>query len=107
MLAGGGIFGVSAALRTASTPRERDQAYMIGSIFVAIVASSFTFDLGAFQQTILILYIIFGLLWSNFTVSLPRARTTPRVLDAPHDSSRNGDLDCSRAVNRPSQEGPP
>ena len=73
VLAGGGIFGIAAALRGATTPRERDQAYMLGSMFVAILASSFTFDLFAFQQVTLILFIIFGLLWSNFTVPLPGA----------------------------------
>jgi O-antigen ligase len=77
VLAGGGIFGVAAALRGATTPRERDQAYMLGSMFVAILASSFTFDLLSFRQAAALLFIIFGLLWSNFTVSLPGARTTP------------------------------
>jgi hypothetical protein len=77
VLAGGGIFGLAAALRSAATTRERDQAYMLGSMFVAILASSFTFDLFAFQQVSLILFIIFGLLWSSDIVSLPGARTTP------------------------------
>jgi hypothetical protein len=79
VLAGGGIFGIAAALRGATTPHEREQAYMLGSMFVAILASSFTFDLFAFQQATFILFIIFGLLWSKFTVSLSlRARTTRR-----------------------------
>ena len=77
VLAGGGIFGIAAALRGATTPCERDQAYMLGSMFVAILASSFTFDLFAYQQATLILFITFGLLWSNFTVSSSGARTTP------------------------------
>ena len=71
----GGIFGVSAALRSASTPRERDQAYMLGSIFAAILASSFTLDLLYCQQASFILFISLGLLWSNFKVSLPEAGT--------------------------------
>ena len=75
VLAGGGIFGISAALRTATTPRERDQAYMIGSMFVAILASSFTFDLFSFQQASLIFFILFGLLWSNFKVLTPEVST--------------------------------
>jgi O-antigen ligase len=80
-LAAGGIFGVSAALRTASTPRERDQAYMIGSIFVATLSSSFTMDLFTVcHQVMFILLISFGLLWSNLKVSLPEPRTaSPRV----------------------------
>jgi O-antigen ligase len=75
VLVGGGIFGVSAALRSASTPRERDQAYMIGSVFIAIMASSFTLDLFYCQQASLILFISLGLLWSKFKVSLPEAGT--------------------------------
>ena len=45
VLAGGGIFGISAALRCATISRERDQAYAMGAILVAVFASSFTFDL--------------------------------------------------------------
>ena len=77
VLTGGGIFGLAAALRSASTPREREQAYMLGSMFVAILASSFTFDIIGFQQATLIFFIIFGLLWSGFFVSLPGPRRTP------------------------------
>jgi O-antigen ligase len=68
VLTAGGVFGLSAALRTATTPRERDQAYMIGSAFVAILASSFTFDLLSYQQVSLIFFILFGLLWSKFKI---------------------------------------
>lgn len=77
VLAGGGIFGVAAALRAATTPREREQAYMLGAMFAAILTSSFTFDLLSFRQAAVLLFITFGLLWSTFTVSLPGARTTP------------------------------
>ena len=84
VLAAGGILGISAALRTASTPRERDQAYMIGSIFVGLLASSFTMDLFSYQQATFILLISVGLLWSNFKVSLPEARTAlPREAICP------------------------
>jgi O-antigen ligase len=75
VLAGGGIFGIAAALRSAATPREREQAYMLGSMFVAILVSSFTFDILGFQQASLILFVVFGLLWSNFKVSLPDVGT--------------------------------
>jgi hypothetical protein len=71
VLAGGGIFGIAAALRRATTRPQREQAYVLGSIFVAILSSSFTFDLFFYQQATLILFIVFGVLWSNFTVSLP------------------------------------
>jgi hypothetical protein len=77
LLAGGGIFGIAAALRRATTSRERAQAYTLGSMFVAILVSSFTFDLFAFQQTALLLFVMFGLLWSSFVVSLPGATPTP------------------------------
>jgi O-antigen ligase len=78
VLAGGGIFGISAALRSARTPRERDQAYVLGSMFVAILVSSFTFDLFSFQQPTTILFLIFGLLWSSFTVALPEREPAPQ-----------------------------
>ena len=67
----GGVFGFAAALRRATTRAERDQAYMLGSMFIAIVVCTFTFDLFSFQQVTRILFIIFGLLWSTFTISLP------------------------------------
>ena len=77
VLAGGGIFGVSAALRRATTPRERDQAYTMGAMLVAILASSFTFDLFSFPQVTFLFFVLFGLLWSKFTVSLPESKTAP------------------------------
>jgi polysaccharide biosynthesis protein PslJ len=72
LLVVGGMFGFNAALRRAKTPGERDQAYMLGSIFFAIMVCSFFFDLLSFQQAARILFIAFGLLWSSFTVALPR-----------------------------------
>lgn len=75
VLAVGGVFGISARLRRAMNARERDQAYMIGAMFVGILASSFTFDLFSFQQACLILFIMFGLLWTDFSISLPDAGT--------------------------------
>jgi O-antigen ligase len=74
VLAAGGIFGVAAALRRATTPVERDQAYMLGSMFIAILVSSYTFDIFFYQQVTLIFFIVFGLLWSNFTVELPESQ---------------------------------
>jgi O-antigen ligase len=71
----GGIFGISAALRRATTPRERDQVYTVGAMLVAILASSFTFDLFSFRQATLTFFVLFGLLWSKFTVSLPESKT--------------------------------
>jgi O-antigen ligase len=66
----GGIFGISAALRSATNERERNEAYTLGSMFVAILVSSFTFDLFAYQQATFLLFILFGLLWSGVNVSL-------------------------------------
>lgn len=90
VLAGGGIFGIAAALRRASTPRERYQAYVLGATLVAILVSSFTFDLFGFQQATFLFFITFGLLWSGFTVESPvpesrRRRVLPTLRSAPSD----------------------
>jgi polysaccharide biosynthesis protein PslJ len=76
VLASGGIFGVAAALRGATTPKERDQAYAMGAMLIGILASSYTFDLFSYQQAALLFFILFGLLWSNFNISIPVARAT-------------------------------
>jgi polysaccharide biosynthesis protein PslJ len=75
VLTGAGIFGLAAALRSATTARERDAAYVLGSMFAGIMSSSFTFDLFAYSQPTFILFIVVGLLWSNYTVALPETRT--------------------------------
>lgn len=74
ILAAGGIFGISATLRCATTARERDQAYATGAMFVCILVSSVTFDLFSFPQATFTFFILFGLLWSNFTVSVPERK---------------------------------
>jgi polysaccharide biosynthesis protein PslJ len=81
VLTSSGIFGVAAALRGATTPRERDQAYMMGAMLIGIIASSFTFDLFSYQHTTLLFFMLFGLLWSNFTIASPDATTTRPVAD--------------------------
>jgi O-antigen ligase len=68
LLAIGGIFGISARLRRATTRCEKDEAYAIGSMLIAILVSSFTFDLFAYQQSTFIFFILFGLLWSDFRI---------------------------------------
>lgn len=73
VLAGGGLFGIAAALRRATMQRERDQAYAIGAIFTGILATSFTFDLFYFAQATLVFFLVFGLLWSTFTISIPES----------------------------------
>lgn len=67
-ICGGGVFGIAAALRRAATPRERDQAYAMGAMFVGFLVSSYTFDLFGYQQASFVFFVLFGLLWSNFTV---------------------------------------
>jgi polysaccharide biosynthesis protein PslJ len=75
VLTGGGLFGIAAALRRATTPLERNQAYTLGSMLVAMLVCTFTFDLFNFQQAVRIFFIVFGLLWCNFAV--PFHGTTP------------------------------
>ena len=68
VLSAGGVFGIAAALRCANTPRERDQAYAMGAMYTGILATSYTFDLFSYQQAALLFFMLFGLLWSNYTV---------------------------------------
>jgi polysaccharide biosynthesis protein PslJ len=77
VLVGGAIFGIAAALRSATSPRERDQAYTLGAMLVAIAATSATFDLFSFAQVGRIFFIIFALLWANYPVSFQGPPTTP------------------------------
>ncbi|SDE15800.1 O-antigen ligase family protein [Rhodococcus tukisamuensis] len=84
VLAAGGIFGIAAALRGATTTREREQAYSLGSIFIAIIVCASTFDLFNFQQVTRILFVIFGLLWSNFAVPLQESETAPADSHSDH-----------------------
>jgi hypothetical protein len=60
----GGMFGIALALRRATTPRQRDQVYAVGALFIGITAASYTFDLLMFKQVTLIWFLSFGLLWS-------------------------------------------
>lgn len=77
ILAGGGIFGITAALRSASTARERDQAYAVGAIFVAVLTSSVTMDLFSFAQATFIMFVCFALLWSQFGVAFTKEVVSP------------------------------
>ncbi|WP_420749512.1 O-antigen ligase family protein [Rhodococcus sp. O3] len=73
LLTGGAIFAIAAGLRRADSPRERDQAYMMGSVLVGILVSSTTFDLFYYQQATLTFFIVFGLLWSTYNITVPEA----------------------------------
>ena len=64
----GMVFGISAALRGAAPGRDREQGYMLGAMGIGILASSFTFDLFAFQQAAALSFVVFSLLWSGFNV---------------------------------------
>lgn len=88
LLTVGGIFGISAALRRAGSAREREQAYVMGAVFAGIMVSSTTFDMLHYQQATLILFIVFALMWSTFTVPIreegnPSADGAARRPDAP------------------------
>ena len=74
LLSGGAIFGIAAALRGASDRREREQAFTLGAIVVGILASSATFDLIGFEQTTMLLFTVFGLLWSGYNIAVPGAK---------------------------------
>jgi O-antigen ligase len=76
LLTGAGIVGISASLRAATNARERDQAYMLGSMFAAILSSSIAFDLFSFQQATNILFVVLALLWCTFTIPFPKSGTT-------------------------------
>ncbi len=64
LLTAGGMAGMVAGLREARTGRDRDQVYAMGAALIGITASSFTFDLFAYQQVTFTYFILFGLLWS-------------------------------------------
>jgi polysaccharide biosynthesis protein PslJ len=99
VLIGGGIFGITAALRSATSPRERDQAYMLGAMLVAIAATSTTFDLLNFAQVTRIFFIIFGLLWANYTVSF-QGPTTPARSSCAREQARERALSTPQDLIR-------
>ncbi|WP_280824740.1 polymerase [Mycobacterium sp. OTB74] len=74
LLVVGGLFGIAAALRRARTAAERDQAYLLGAIFIAIFATSVTFDLFAFAQATFVFFLAYGLLWSTVSIPIPEPR---------------------------------
>lgn len=77
----GAVFGLAAALRRATTAKERDQAYAMGAMLVGILSSSATFDLLGYQQVTLVLFVVFGVLWSTFSVPLPDSLGSPQSSD--------------------------
>lgn len=70
VLAVGGVFGIAAALRRASNSHERDLAYAMGAVFIGIMSTSMTVDIYTYAQSTLVMFFIFGLLWSPFGVSV-------------------------------------
>lgn len=75
------IFGLPAALRTASDARQRVQAYAIGAAVFAIFSSSFTFDLFGFQQSYFLFFLLVALLWVDFGVKVPARPSAATALD--------------------------
>jgi O-antigen ligase len=68
----GGVFGIALALRRVATPRERDQVYAVGALFMGITAASYTFDILLFRQVTMIWFLSFGLLWSMSNAQDPK-----------------------------------
>lgn len=79
----GTILGLTAALRRAVTPQDREEAYMLGSVTVGILVASTTFDLLAYQQASLILFIGVALLWAPFTMPVPESAAFARIDSGP------------------------
>jgi polysaccharide biosynthesis protein PslJ len=80
LFTGAGFVGISASLRGATNRRERDQAYMLGSMFAGIMSSSVAFDLFSFQQATKILFIVFALLWCTYSVPWTEASQSSKEL---------------------------
>lgn len=82
----GAMFGMAAALRRARTSRDRDQAFLLGAMAIGIAASSFTFDVFAFEQSALVFFLVFAMLWSGYAVPLAETvddgRLTARLLSS-------------------------
>jgi polysaccharide biosynthesis protein PslJ len=84
VLVTGGMFGLAAALRSATTPDERNQAYALGSMFMGILVCSYFFDLFGFQQATRIFFICFALMWSSYTIPIsPPTTLDPGLLPPP------------------------
>jgi O-antigen ligase len=66
MLSVGSAFGMAAALRSAASQQQREQAYTLGAMSIGIWASSFTFDLLGYEQATALTFIVFALMWSGF-----------------------------------------
>jgi O-antigen ligase len=78
------LLGISAALRCATSIREREQAYMLGAVISGILVSSTTFDLFYYQQVTLVFFIVYGLLWGPYAVALPNVnRATGALVEVP------------------------
>lgn len=77
LLTAAAVFGLSAALRTASDAQLRAQAYTISAAAVAIFGSSFTFDLFAFQQSNFLFFLMIALLWVDFDFAIPPRTVLP------------------------------
>jgi O-antigen ligase len=84
----GTIFGVTAALRRATTPDEREQAYMLGAVTVGILIASATFDLLWYQQATLIFFVGFALLWAPFSIPVSESDDSAAKSHQQHPTDR-------------------
>lgn len=85
----GTIFGIAAALRVAADSIERDLAYTMGGMVLAILLTSVTFDLFSFRQITLTFFLLFGLLWSGYKITLPPVISQPQFQRLPVTSPGN------------------
>jgi O-antigen ligase len=74
------IFGIAAALRSATNLRERDQAFAMGAMMVGILSSTWTYDMFAYQQVTYIFFVLFALQWCTFRVTVPTRDATAPVI---------------------------
>jgi hypothetical protein len=73
-LCAGAIFGIAAALRSADDKQARDQAFTMGAMLLAILSSTSTYDMFAYQQVTFIFFMLIALMWATFRVEVPEPK---------------------------------
>ncbi|MGV9712247.1 O-antigen ligase family protein [Gordonia sp. NPDC003424] len=87
-----GVAGLFVGVSQAENRRARDQTYALGAAFVGVSVSTFTFDLFSFQQAAMMLFVLFGLLWSG-----PKVCGPPRAAPGTAESTHSLRLESSRS----------
>ncbi|NED69533.1 O-antigen ligase family protein [Streptomyces sp. SID10244] len=64
---GGGVIGLTFASRLEVSRGDRDLVFALAAAFAAILVSTTVFDLFSFQQAFLLLFLLYGLIWSSVT----------------------------------------